>query len=148
MLSFSYSVIVDGQQLFILVDMEYIMSIKNYLESIYEKILDPNKNETMHEAVVAMKRIEEEHKKAKFSIAVREEDEHMIKRPFKLHGIVSKLAIALLDPEKSDQPQVVMLQVVRRTDLIIVLLKYDAPYSLAWTVILSMILRKNQHNYH
>ena len=148
MLSFSYSVIVDGQQLFILVDMEYIMSIKNYLESIYENILDPNKNETMHEAVVAMKRIEEEHKKAKFSIAVREEDEHMIKRPFKLHGIVSKLAIALLDLEKSDQPQVVMLQVVRRTDLIIVLLKYDAPYSLAWTVILSMILRKNQHNYH
>jgi len=102
----------------------------------------------MHGAVVAMKHVEEEHKKAKFNIAVREEDQQMIKRPFKLRGIVSKVAIALLDPEKSDQPQVLMLQVVRRTDLIIVLLKYDVPYSLVCSVILCMILRKNQRNYH
>jgi len=98
--------------------MEYMMSIKNYVESIYENILDPNKNETMRGAVAAMKHVEEEHKKA---IAVRE-DKQMIKRSFKLHGIVSKLAIALLDSEKSDQPQVVMLQVVGHTDLFIVLL--------------------------
>ena len=99
------------------------MSIKQYVESIYENNLDPNKNETMHGAVVAAKHIEEKHKKAKFDIAVREVDEQMIKRPFKLRGLVNKLAIALLDPEQSDQPQVVMLQVVRRTDLFIVLLK-------------------------
>jgi len=124
------------------------MSLKEYVESIYENILDPNKNETVHEAIVSIKHIEEQHKKAKFSIAVREVDEHMIKRPFKLRGLVSKLAIALLDPEQSDQPQVLMLQVVRRGDLYIVLLKYDAPYSLACSVICCIILRNKQFNYH
>ena len=112
------TVSVDGEQLFILVDVEYMMSIKEYVESIYEKILDPNKNEIMYWAVAALKQVKEEHKKP----APRESDEHTIERPFKLCGNVRNLTIALLDPKQSEQPQIVMLQVVRHSDLFIVLL--------------------------
>ena len=112
------TVSVDGEQLFILVDVEYMMNIKEYVESIYENILDPNKNETMYWAVAAFKQVKEETKKP----VVRESDEHMIERPFKLCGNMSNLTIALLNPRQSDQPQVVMLQVIRLNNLFIVII--------------------------
>lgn len=96
-----------------LLDVEFLLSIQAYANSIYENIFNPEANKLVGDAMEALKNIgqqqQQQHDKVKFKLAETTESVER-KRDFKLQGIVEKFAIALVDPEKSVE-QVVMLQV-------------------------------------
>lgn len=110
---FLLQVNVEGRQILVLLDVEFILCVQGYANSIYEKIINPEKNELVHNAMQSLKSIGQQPKKVKYELAKTAEAVEN-ERGFKLQGVVEKFAVALLDPEQSIE-QVVILQVYMHT---------------------------------
>ena len=110
---FLLQVNVEGQQILVLLDVEFILSVQAYANSIYENIIHPEKNELMRDVMESLKYTRQQHNKAKFELAAETTETLETvenKTGFKLQGVMEKFAVALLDPEQSVE-QVVILQV-------------------------------------
>ena len=106
---FLLQVNVEGRQILVLLDVEFILRIQTYVNSIYENMINPEKNELVQSAMQSLKNAGQQHKKVKFELAETSETVENV-RGFKLQGVVEKFAVALLDPEQTVE-QVVILQV-------------------------------------
>ena len=106
---FLLQVNVEGRQILVLLNVEFILRIQTYVNSIYENVINPEKNELVQSAMQSLKSAGQQHKKAKFELAEITETVENV-RGFKLQGVVEKFAVALLDPEQTVE-QVVILQV-------------------------------------
>lgn len=114
---FLHLVNIDGRQILVLLDVEFILCVQGYVNSIHENIINPEKNELVHNAIQSLKSVGQQQKKVKFELAETTETVEN-ERGFKLQGVVEKFAVALLDPEQSIE-QVVILQVYSYTHCII-----------------------------
>ena len=92
-----------------LVDVDFMLSVQSYVNSLYENTLNPEKHELIRDAMQSIKDAGRKCDKVKFELAESTVTEG-IRRGFKLQGTVEKLAIALLDPNQSVE-EVVILQV-------------------------------------
>ena len=106
---FLLQVNVEGWQILVLLNVEFILRIQTYVNSIYENVINPEKNELVQSAMRSLKSAGQQHKKVKFELAETSETVENV-RGFKLQGVVEKFAVALLDPEQTVE-QVVILQV-------------------------------------
>ena len=106
---FLLQVNVEARQILVLLDVEFILHIQTYVNSIYENMINPEKNELVQSAMQSLKSTGQQHKKVKFEVAESTETVENV-RGFKLQGVVEKFAVALLDPEQTVE-QVVILQV-------------------------------------
>lgn len=106
---FLLQVNVEGRQILVLLNVEFILRIQTYVNSIYENVINPEKNELVQSAMQSLKSAGQQHKKVKFELAETTETVENV-RGFKLQGVVEKFAVALLDPEQTVE-QVVILQV-------------------------------------
>ena len=105
----SLQVNVEGRQILVLLNVEFILRIQTYVNSIYKNVINPEKNELVQSAMQSLKSAGQQHKKVKFEVAESTETVENV-RGFKLQGVVEKFAVALLDPEQTVE-QVVILQV-------------------------------------
>lgn len=101
---------IEAQQILVLLDVDFILAVQAYVESIYHNILNLEKNELLHSALQSLKNTGQQHGKVKFELGGKTETVEN-KGRFKLQAIVRKFAVALLDPEHHSVEQVVMLQV-------------------------------------
>lgn len=104
------SVNIEGQQILVLLDVDFILCVKTYASTIYQNILNPEANELVRDALESLKSSGQKPKKVKFELAEPSSPVEENRRGFKLQGIVEKFVVALLDPEQSVE-QVVTLQV-------------------------------------
>ena len=101
---------IEGQQILVLLDVDFMLCVQAYANSIYQNILNPEANELVHDAMETLKISRQAPDKVKSQLAEPSNMAEEKKRGFKLQGIVEKFAVALLDPEQSVE-QVVILQV-------------------------------------
>ena len=106
-----FQVDIEGKKILVLLDVEFILCVQTYANSIYQKFFNPETNEVVGNAMQILKSSGRKPDEVKFEVAepteMVEEEE---KRGFKLQGVFEQFAVALLDPEQSVE-QVVILQV-------------------------------------
>ena len=106
-----FQVDIEGKKILVLLDVEFILCVQTYANSIYQKFFNPETNEVVGNAMQILKSGGQKPDEVKFEVAepteMVEEEE---KRGFKLQGVFEQFAVALLDPEQSVE-QVVILQV-------------------------------------
>ena len=101
---------IEGREILVLLDVDFILCVQAYANSIYQNILNPEANELVHDALESLKISRQKSDKVTFELAEPSGMVEQKRRGFKLQGIVEKFAVALLDPEQSVE-QVVILQV-------------------------------------